>query len=87
MSKYDALGEHLAHQSTIADLTFGEIETIIGASLPASARQYEEWWANDDPTHTQSAAWGRVGYTASPDLTNRKVRFVRRGIRPPRDER
>ena len=39
MSKYSALGEYLKRQRRdVVPMTFGEIEKITGAKLPASAR-------------------------------------------------
>jgi hypothetical protein len=82
-AKYDPLCDHLASlrlRSVVLD--FSEIERIIGASLPASARTYSEWWANetsDGTTHVQCRAWLRAGYESSVNLGAETVTFRRTG--------
>lgn len=82
MAKYEPLARYLQTQ-TAADLTlsFGEIEQIIGALLPRSARERPEWWWNDlapDSSHVQTRSWVRGGYLASRlDLTEQRVSFCR----------
>ncbi|MBS4083304.1 MAG: hypothetical protein KGZ73_07115 [Rhizobiales bacterium] len=74
MGKYDDLRQFLRgrkQQSWIAD--FKDIEEIIGASLPASAHRYREWWANDK-THIQAQAWIAAGWAIDTcDLARRRV--------------
>ncbi len=51
--------------------SFGEIESIIGFELPASARLYRPWWANQSSGngHSQALAWGVAGWeTAQVDM-------------------
>lgn len=78
MSKYSPLGEYLmAQQSDSCVLTFSRIEEIIGASLPASAKQREQWWGNDK-THTQACSWMQAGWRVrQPRLMKEQVRFTR----------
>jgi len=67
MGKYDGLGDHLNDDNSerIA-LSFTEIETILGFTLPNSAKKYRPWWAND-PSHVQAKdGWLRVGYETGP---------------------
>ena len=48
MGKYQRLGEYLtAQKGDCCTLPFIKIEEIIGGSLPRSARNHREWWAND----------------------------------------
>lgn len=65
--KYLPLTEFLLNlppsQSTI-ELTFEDIQQLIGAELPRSGRRYSAWWAND-VTHTQASAWMAVGWKTS----------------------
>ena len=63
-SKYYPLFEHLQRcQHPQTALTFAEIETLIGQSLPASARTKKNWWSNRDSTSAlQAAAWISAGY-------------------------
>ncbi len=75
MSKYDPLRDFLAAraESTVT-LTFSEIDDLVGA-LPPSARKYEVWWLNNDPSHQHCQSWGEAGYTAHPDLRGGRVTF------------
>ncbi|MVN87611.1 hypothetical protein GO986_12625 [Deinococcus sp. HMF7620] len=62
--KYLALAEYLARiQDDTTTLTFNEIEQLLGAPLPATARgqHARAWWANTD-THSQGKAWLAVGW-------------------------
>lgn len=81
MAKYDPLRDYLLRQRLHQfDLTFREIETIIGFKLPASANR-PQWWANvKDPstTHVQREAWRAAGYDAFLVSGSDKVRFQRR---------
>lgn len=80
MSKYDALRDHLqlAIGRTVS-LTFDEIDSIV--RLPASARRYEWWWANEDPSmtsHVQCKSWQEAGFDADADLRSGIVTFRRK---------
>lgn len=77
-TKYHPLFEHLLYsghgQST---MTFAEIESVIEARLPPSARAREEWWSNSLSGHSQARAWMRAGYSTSKvDLEAGKVTFT-----------
>ena len=79
MGKYEHLGDHLRDQTgDRCTLTFSEIEKLIAASLPASARHHRAWWANDT-THPQARSWMRAGWRSDgpPDVDQGQVRFVR----------
>ena len=85
MAKYDPLSRYLKNQTTaLLVLTFTEIEMIIGAKLPPSARTHKEWWWSDthaDSTHVQCRAWVRNGYfTEMVNLDAEQVTF-RKGQR------
>jgi len=80
-TKYHPLFEHLlfSGQGQIM-MTFAEVETIIGAPLPPSARQREEWWSNSPSGHSQARAWMRANYRASDiDLAKERVSFKLEG--------
>ena len=67
-AKYEPLELHLrALPSTTAtvSMTFKEIESIIGATLPRSAYQYREWWSNqkDTSNRPQAKSWIGAGFT------------------------
>lgn len=76
MGIYTPLEQFLASvDNSEVSLTFSKIETIIGTSLPPSARNYNAWWANDDPTHSQSLAWLNAGFKAEVNLARQAVLF------------
>jgi hypothetical protein len=77
MSKYDALFHHLNAARSAMELTFGDIEKVLGFPLPASARRHAAWWSNSGGTHVQSAAWKAAGYKSERvDIVAQTVRFV-----------
>ena len=78
MAKYDALFRHLC---TVGDdpveMTFDEIEELVGP-LPRAATMQREWWSNDStatrPSHTR--AWLDAGRQVDHvDRANKRVRF------------
>ena len=59
-------------------LSFGEMEALLGFTLPLQARTTKEWWT--DPavrTARQSDAWLAAERTATPNLLARHVAFER----------
>ncbi|WP_445329483.1 DUF7662 domain-containing protein [Xanthobacter nonsaccharivorans] len=60
-TQYGALAQHLQTQTdSLVTLDFAETETILGFSLPRSARTYGAWWSN-----TRShAVWVPVGWAS-----------------------
>jgi hypothetical protein len=78
-SRYDGLREYLSQRTEpVVRLTFSEIEDIIGGALPASARRYRPWWANErSGTHVHARAWIDAGRrTANVDLQEATAEFV-----------
>lgn len=77
-SKYYPLFEHLngSNQAAVT-LTFTEVETLMGCSLPASALKKKNWWSNrDSPSALQAGAWVSAGYQVeSVDLIQKTVTF------------
>jgi hypothetical protein len=64
MAKYDPVTRYLRKQSAASvELSFREIERLIGAMLPKRASQ-EDWWSaqNDTP---QGLAWEAARYRAT----------------------
>lgn len=62
MAKYDPLQNYLAarpEQIRQVTMSFGEVEGLVGG-LPASAREYRAWWAND--SKVQAQAWRAAGW-------------------------
>ena len=62
-SKYAPLFDYLqrAPQDEIT-LSFSEIETLLGAPLPPSAREQRGWWGNRSGGSPHAAAWMHAGY-------------------------
>jgi hypothetical protein len=80
MAKYDPLMGFLEAQSVPQlKLSFAEIERILGAPLPASARRYPAWWADERVgTHQHARAWLDAGCeTRRLNLNSATVLFVR----------
>ena len=80
MRKYAALHCHLNRRNGRAEmLSFEEIESIIGKSLPVSAVRHRSFWANDfqDP-QSHARSWMQAGYrVAYVDREQKVVRFER----------
>lgn len=80
--KYIRLAAHLAGQPDEVDrieMSFAEVEEIVGETLPANAR-FPSWWRNDD-RRMHSRAWLSAGWEVA-RLGNDEadhVLFVRRG--------
>ena len=80
MAKYDPLSRYLRRQAgREVVLTFAEIENLLAALLPKSARR-REWWANEtseSTTQVQRRAWMSAGYHAFPAPADDRVVFRR----------
>jgi CBS domain-containing protein len=80
-SKYAPLAAFLSQQPRSQeriDLSFSDVETIIGAPLPAAARNHRAWWANDATMHVQSEQWLKVNWrVVSINMTKERVTFAR----------
>jgi hypothetical protein len=78
VAKYDPLFKFLCQAGNQpVELTFDEIEYLVGA-LPASARRYSAWWANESAgtQHVQAIAWINAGReVVSVDRDHGRVRF------------
>lgn len=77
--KYEPLKKHLLTKKTsILPMTFSEVEKVIGARLPKSAKLYRTWWSNDAAHHVQANAWLDAGYrTERVDMDLSRLVFVR----------
>lgn len=84
MGKYDDLSRFLNSQTTqLVRVDFEVIEEALGFNLPASARKYPEWWANNYGGHVQARAWMDAGWqTEALDLAAKKISFRRLTPRP-----
>ncbi|WP_194384365.1 DUF7662 domain-containing protein [Microbacterium luteum] len=74
---YSPLGDYLRSVSSNEDavLSFAEVESLIGRSLPQQARSKLMWWQSV-PRQPQSRAWLRADRRADADLTAETVTFV-----------
>lgn len=80
---YAPLADHLqAAETSFVQLSFPQIERILGRPLPASARRHRAWWSNESSeTHSHAGAWMGVGWLVDTvDFNAAAVRF-RRGHR------
>lgn len=80
-SKYEPFHRYLMTVSGDEhEMSFAEIEKILGYRLPVSAREYTAWWDNpsDGKTHPYTYAWIDAGLKrGSIDLKAERVTFVR----------
>ena len=79
--KYRFLYEYLEHRyANTVVLTFGQIEDLLGFTLPDLARTSQEWWTIAEITTTEahcSDAWTLASRTAKPNLMAQTVAFER----------
>ena len=79
--KYRSLYEYLEkrYANTVV-LTFGQVEDLVGFSLPDLARTDLAWWTTADTSSTEvrcSDAWRLARRTARPNLMAQTVEFER----------
>lgn len=78
--KYAPLFRHLAALDVGSwRATFREVESILGFTLPNSARVHRPWWSNQaDGGHSHALAWHAAGWkTRAVDLTAEVLVFER----------
>ena len=63
------------------ELTFDQVEAILGTTLPASATKLKTWWTNVQPKiQSHRTAWLNNGWKVTEFVQQaRWVRFVREG--------
>jgi hypothetical protein len=81
-TKYLALEEWFRKQPSAAEqieLTFDQVEAILGSPLPTSATKLKTWWTNVHPKiQSHRTAWLNNGWmVAESNQQARWVRFVR----------
>lgn len=80
MGKYDPLADYLRRQRRPeVDLTFRDIERIVGGLLPKAANDPNWWAAGRDAGDAapQKRAWTSVHFSPRADLRAERVLFVR----------
>lgn len=77
-SRYAALSEFLSGFSGDAtELSFAEVEEVLGAPLPVSARRHRAYWSNSGET-IQGRSWTSVGWKVGElDWGGQRVRCER----------
>jgi hypothetical protein len=80
MAKYTPLASFLRRQKRVeVDLTFRDIERIVGGILPKAAAA-DEWWRDPEGARMpQHIAFADAGFVAEPRTRDETVRFVRVG--------
>jgi hypothetical protein len=77
MGKYDALARHLRRRRQDSlDMTFDEIERVLGAMLPKRAARVQWWTDPANPVAAQQEAWRAAGYEAALAPGGGAVRFT-----------
>ena len=80
--KYAPLQMHLIGAppaESHVQLSFVEIEQIIGEKLPPAAHDHRAWWSNHAGSHVQARAWLEAGWEVdSVDQGAQTVRFRRK---------
>lgn len=78
MGKYEPLRIYLlAQERELVPMTFAEIESVIGSSLPNS-KQFRAWWSNNPWNNVMTKEWLGAGYqTESVDVEGEKLVFRR----------
>ena len=85
MAKYTPLASFLRRQKRAeVDLTFRDIERIVGGILPKAAA-VDGWWRADPsaPLMPQHIAFADAGFVAEPQMRSEIVRFVRKDAAGP----
>jgi hypothetical protein len=80
MGKYEPLAHRLRDEKgDVWAASFEEVEAVLGSRLPASARAYREWWANQrGGGHSQTKGWHDAGWQVwKVDLAAEQVTFRR----------
>ena len=77
MAKYTRLTTHLrASRRAEVQMTFADIETVIGAELPDSAHNHRAWWSNNPSSSVATKAWLAAGYeSAQVDMKKEELLF------------
>lgn len=80
MGRYDPLNEYLRSVSRDEiNLSFSDIEKVLGFKLPSSAYTYSAWWANGG--HSQADAWIDAGYKVGRiEIFEKRVTFCKTNV-------
>ncbi len=83
MSKYQPLADHLtAWREPFWRASFADLEALLGATLPQSARRGDAWWGNTG-TQSHQRAWLESGWEVeSVDRAGEAVLFQKQNYDP-----
>lgn len=89
VSKYQPLTDYLRRSgAAVVPMTFEQVERLIGAKLPPTARK-RAWWSNNPTNNVMTKAWLAAGYESTRvDMTDGRLVFrLTRGSEGGRAER
>lgn len=78
MGKYDPLTAYLTRRRHVeVELSFRDIERLVGGILPKAARN-PDWWTADAAPHAapQKRALAAAGFVAEVSIKEERVRFA-----------
>lgn len=83
MGKYRPLGEFLRKQGRAEiQLTFAQIERIVGGRLPTKSQQNRAWWSNNPSNNVMTKEWLAAGFRSERvDIARKRLVFRRAGAR------
>ena len=78
--KYQRLYSHLCSLPEQEwEVSFTDIEAVLGFELPDSARLHRPWWSNQIDGHSQATAWMAAGWeTAEVNVRGETLLFRRK---------
>jgi hypothetical protein len=79
MGKYEPLADFLRKQRVDQiELSFAEIERVVGFKLPRSSQEHRAWWSNNPSNSVMTKAWLAAGFESEQvDMEGRKLIFRR----------
>jgi hypothetical protein len=77
MGKYEPLTEFLRKQAANEiQMTFAQIERVIGTKLPPKAQKHRAWWSNSPSNSVMTKAWLEAGFRSEQvDMEGSKLVF------------
>jgi len=70
--------QSLTAEQDKVEMTFAQIEQLIGGDLPKISRIHRSWWANNSSSHVQSLQWLGAGWrVSSVNMSRERVTFTR----------
>lgn len=64
------------HPHSRIEMSFRDVEGVLGRPLPASAYKYRAWWSNNPDNNVMTRAWLAAGFeTAEVDMAGQRLVF------------